>query len=37
MIDQSIKDINELKLSYEVSGSHGGEYEEDSLLGYNAV
>jgi hypothetical protein len=24
-------------LTYEISGSHGGEYEEDSCLGYSAV
>jgi hypothetical protein len=28
--------ILEMKIS-EISGSHGGEYEYDSLLGYGAV
>jgi hypothetical protein len=26
-----------LRKSHEISGSHGGEYEDDSFLGYSAV
>jgi hypothetical protein len=26
-----------VKLSYDISGSHGSEYGDGSLLGYNAV
>jgi hypothetical protein len=29
--------INSLDFMSVISGSHGGEYEDDSLLGYNAL
>jgi hypothetical protein len=28
---------NVRQISYEISGSHGGEYEDDGLLGYCAA